>query len=426
MHPTASMDPSAIAALQARVVRVLMLSQVFGGIGLGAGIAVGALLAEDLVSTTSLAGLPSALFAIGAATGSLAVARISDLGGRRVGLGAGYAAAALGAFVVVLSAVISNPVVFVAGMILYGVGTAPNLQARYAGADHADSTNRARAGSRVLVATTLGAVLGPNLIDTMGRVGETVGVPSLAGPFLLAGAAFAGAGIVLQILLRPDPLETAKALALKPATPGIAAPISQRPSWSMRHGTLAFGAFTMVTTQIVMTGIMTMTPIHMRDHGHGLGETGLVISIHIACMYLPSPISGWLSDRFGAPRTAMLSGAVLVLAGITAAAAPTDGLFWLIVALGLLGWGWNLGLISGTSIVTAATPVAERARTQGTVDLLVGLAGSAGGISSGIMVNEAGYSTLALTGAVIAVVLVPVMFGGTRTHGTTLARGTGD
>ncbi|HEV2528306.1 MAG TPA: MFS transporter [Thermomicrobiales bacterium] len=424
---TASITPADVPALQARVVRILMLSQVFGGVGLGAGIAVGALLAEDLFSTTSLAGLPSALFALGAAGGSMAVGRISDRSGRRVGLGVGYATAALGAFIVVLSAVLTNPVLFVTGMVLYGVGTATNLQARYAGADLADSTNRGRSVSRVLVATTLGAVLGPNLIDAMGAVGEAVGVPSLAGPFLLAGTAFAAAGVVLQILLRPDPLVAAKALALKPATGTTARPVStSRPSWSMRQGTLAFGALTMVITQIVMTGIMTMTPIHMRDHGHGLGETGLVISIHIACMYLPSPISGWLADRFGAPRTAMLSGTVLVLAGITAASVPADGLVGLIVALALLGFGWNLGLIAGTTIVTEATPVTERARTQGTVDLLIGLAGSAGGISSGIMVNEAGYSTLALTGAVIAVVLVPIMFGSIRVRQSTMAGASGD
>jgi hypothetical protein len=55
----------------------------------------------------------------------------------------------------------------------------------------------------------------------------------------------------------------------------------------------------MVATQLAMVAVMTGTPIHMRDHGHGLGATGMVIGLHIAAMFLPSPLTGRLADRYG-------------------------------------------------------------------------------------------------------------------------------
>ena len=404
--------PDPTLAIQRRTILILVISQIFGGAGLGAGVAVGALLAEDMLGSTSLAGLPSALFALGAAGAALVVGRISQRGGRRPGLTAGYAGSFFGSGLVVLAAVVANPALLMVGLFLYGAGSATNLQARYAGTDLVDAARRGRAVSTVLVATTLGAVIGPNLVDATGRSARWIGVPELSGPFLLAGAAYGVAALILQLFLRPDPLLTARALA-----PAIPAQPSQGTSrggteptpWT---GNLRLGALTMIITQIVMVGIMTMTPIHMRDSGHGLADTGLVISIHIASMYLPSPLSGWLADRFGRPPVIMAAGVVLLAAGIVAATAPAGSIATLALALGLLGLGWNLGLISGTTLVTDGTPLASRARTQGSVDLAVALAGSGGGILSGIMVNATSFAALAVAGGLLALMLVPLMLRG--------------
>ncbi len=398
--------------IQRRIVRVLVLSQIFGGAGLGAGVAVGALLAEDLLGSTSLAGLPSALFALGAAGAALVVGRLSQKNGRRLGLTAGYLGSTIGSAVVVLAAVISSPALLLLGLFLYGAGSATNLQARYAGTDLVPASRRGRAVSTVLVATTLGAVVGPNLVDVMGGFADAIGVPTLSGPFILAGVAYAIASLILHIFLRPDPLLTARAMALAaagPTTREATAADSQPTPWT---GNLRLGAMTMVVTQVVMVGIMTMTPIHMRDNGHDLSDTGLVISLHIACMYLPSPLSGWLVDRFGQRPVIISAGIVLLSAGVVAATAPVDSIVVLAIALGLLGLGWNLGLISGTTLVTDATPLASRARTQGSVDLAVALAGSGGGILSGIMVDVTSYSALALTGSLLALMLIPLMLRG--------------
>ena len=414
---TAAIQPAEPTdAIQRRIIRVLVLSQIFGGAGLGAGIAVGALLAEDLLGSTSLAGLPSALFALGAAGAALVVGRLSQHNGRRLGLTAGYLGSTVGSAVTVVAAVLSSPVLLMLGLFLYGAGSATNLQARYAGTDLVPAARRGRAVSTVLVATTLGAVVGPNLVDVMGGVADAIGVPTLSGPFILAGIAYAIATLILHLFLRPDPLLTARSLALAaagPATRDTIAADNQPTAWT---GNLRLGALTMIITQVVMVGIMTMTPIHMRDNGHGLTDTGLVISIHIASMYLPSPLSGWLADRFGQRPVIIAAGLVLLSAGIVAATAPVDSIAVLALALGLLGLGWNLGLISGTTLVTDATPLASRARTQGSVDLAVALAGSGGGILSGIMVDVTSYPTLALTGSLLALMLVPLMLrvGSTR------------
>lgn len=170
----------------------------------------------------------------------------------------------------------------------------------------------------------------------------------------------------------------------------------------------------MVLTQVAMVAIMTMTPVHMRAHHHDLGDVGLVISVHIGAMYLPSLVTGTLVDRIGRKPMAMAAAATLLLAGVTAASAPGDSLPQLIVALGLLGIGWNLGLISGTTLVVDATVPENRARTQGTIDVLVALAGAGGGATSGFVVSSTSYSTLALAGGALALLFIPVMLWARR------------
>ena len=391
---------------QRRVLAVLVSSQILSGAGLAAGITVGALLAQDMLGSTDLAGLPSALFTAGSALAAVTIGRISQARGRRPGLAAGYLAGATGSGGVIAAAVADSPVLLFIALFVYGAGTATNLQARYAGADLAAPAHRARAVSTVLVATTLGGVVGPNLAAPTGDLADTLGIPTLAGPFLLAGTAYALAALVLAVWLRPDPLLLARSLDLRQRTTGNgtkAAPAHQRGPG------LIPGALTMILTQLVMVAIMTMTPVHMHDHGHGTAASGLVIAIHVGAMYLPSPLTGWLVDRHGPMRIAAASGLTLLTAGILAAAAPADSVALLALALALLGLGWNLGLVSGTAMITDAVPLATRAKTQGMVDVSIAIAGATGGLASGLVVSAAGYPLLALTGGILAVALLPAI-----------------
>lgn len=410
MTSTARAVPTSIpdaARAQRRILRALVASQVLSGAGLAAGVTVGALLAQDMLGTTSLAGLPSALFTAGSALAAVAVGRVSQARGRRPGLAAGYLTGAVGSAGVIVAAVLDNPVLLFLALFVYGAGTATNLQARYAGADLAAPDHRARAVSTVLVATTLGGVAGPNLAAPTGDFAETLGIPALAGPFLLSGAAYALAALVLAVWLRPDPLLMARALAAAEQKGGTAAKAA--PSAHEGRGGVVLGALVMVLTQLVMVAIMTMTPVHMHDHGHGTAASGLVIAIHIGAMYLPSPLTGWLVDRYGRMKIAAASGLTLLAAGILAATAPGDSVALLALALALLGLGWNFGLVSGTAIITDTVPLATRARTQGTVDVSIALAGATGGLSSGLVVAAGSYSVLALTGGVLALAVLPAV-----------------
>ncbi|WP_156757485.1 MFS transporter [Actinokineospora pegani] len=400
-----------VRAAQRRTLSVLVVSQVFSGLGLGAGITVGALLAQDLLGSTGLSGLPSALFTAGAAVAAAGVGRLSNARGRRPGLAAGYATGTLGSAGVVVAAVTGSVVLLVVSLMAYGAATATNLQARYAGADLAEPGHGGRAVSRVLVTMTLGGVLGPTLAEPTGNLADALGIPRLAGPFLLSGVAYAIAALVLVVFLRPDPLLLAKEVAAH-ADPGD----TGADSGGHRAG-MALGAVVMGLTQVVMVAIMTMTPIHLHDHGHSTAASGLVIAVHIAAMYLPSPLSGRLVDRCGPHPVAVSAGLVLLLAGVVAAVAPPSSVWLVTVALGLLGLGYNLGLVSGTAIITSTVPLAVRAKAQGSVDVTIAISGAAGGLSSGFVVAGSSFTVLALGSGVLALALVPVVLVGMRRVG---------
>jgi MFS family permease len=396
--------------LYRRTLAVVIIAQIFGGAGLAAGVTVGALLAQDMMGTESFAGVPAALLTLGAASSAFLVGRLSQRLGRRTGLTIGFMAGGIGAAGVVYAAAADNLALLLVSLLVYGAGTSTNLQARYAGTDLAKPEQRARAVSLAMVSTTFGAVLGPNLVAVMGRYAESLGIPALAGPFILAGAAFFLAGLVLLALLRPDPFIVARAIAQRQeADQGEQTSRSDidMPAGSKRG--ILIGTIVMVLTQIVMVAIMTMTPVHMQHHGHSLTDVGMVIGIHIAAMFLPSLVTGILVDRFGRMTMSYASGVTLLLAGILAAAAPADSMPLLIVALALLGLGWNIGVISGTAQIIDATPAATRARTQGTLDVLVSLAGASGGALSGVVVAYSSYAVLSLAGGVLSLLLVPVV-----------------
>jgi MFS family permease len=399
---------------QRRTLAVLLLAQILSGAGLAAGITVGALLAEQMLGSSRLSGLPTVFFTIGSAAAAVGVGRVSQRLGRRAGLSAGYLAGALGSLGVVAAASLGNIVLLFASLLVYGAGVSTNLQARYAGADLAAPSRRGRAVSIVLVATAVGAIIGPNLVRVTGTLATRFGIPALAGPFMLAAAAYASAGIVLWLLLRPDPLLLARSIAAAgssgigeiPTQPSISMASSEsRRGWSWA---VAAGAGIMILTQLIMVAIMTITPIHIEHHGYGLAITGVVIAAHVAGMFLPSPFSGWLVDRFGYLPVAISAGVVLLASGLLAAWAPVDSVATLVLALVLLGLGWNLGLISGTTLVSDAVPLATRARTQGVVDFGIALAGAGGGLSSGLIVTATSYAALTLAGGFLALLIIPI------------------
>ncbi|NSL65751.1 MFS transporter [Bacillus toyonensis] len=394
--------------LYKRTLIIVSISQMFGGAGLAAGITVGALLAQQMLGTDAYAGLPAAMFTMGSAVAAFFVGKLSQKYGRRIGLATGFIVGGLGAIGVVLASLTNSIILLLVSLLIYGAGTATNLQARYAGTDLADKRQRATAISITMVMTTFGAVAGPNLVGVMGDFAHSIGIPNLAGPFILSAAAFILAGLVLFIMLRPDPLIIANIIeTYKREHTYKGQPVTEEVKENKRGITV--GAIVMILTQIVMVAIMTMTPVHMGHHGHGLSAVGLVIGFHVGAMYLPSLVTGMLIDKIGRTTMSIAGGIILLAAGVIAAMAPSDSLLLLIVALSLLGLGWNLGLISGTAQIVDATIPSTRAKTQGKIDVFVALAGASGGAMSGMIVANSSYAALSLAGGALALLLIPIV-----------------
>ncbi|MDG0794168.1 MFS transporter [Cohnella ginsengisoli] len=409
-------------AIHKRTLAIVVIAQLFGGAGLASGITVGALLAQDMTGSDGLAGLSTTLFTLGSALSAFTVGRLTQRLGRRAGLTAGFLAGAIGALGVVAAAVWDSLPLLLLAMLVYGAGTSTNLQARYAGTDLAEPHQRARAVSIAMVTTTFGAVAGPNLVSPMGRLAADWGIPPLAGPFMLAAAAFALAGLVFATLLRPDPFLVARASAAEAPAAGEGGGTADAADAAAteRAGSrgIVVGASVMLITQIVMTAIMTMTPLHMKHHGHSLDMVGMTIGAHIAAMFLPSLVTGVLVDKIGRIAMSCAGAVTLLCAALVTAFAPGDSSAWMIFGLVLLGLGWNFGLISGTAVIVDATTLRTRAKTQGSVDVLISLAGAAGGALSGAVVALSSFAALSLAGGALALLLLPVMLwyrrGGSR------------
>ncbi len=399
-------SPAKKRRLYKRTLIIVSISQIFGGAGLAAGITVGALLAQQMMGTDAFAGLPAALFTLGSAAAAFIVGRISQTFGRRIGLSTGFLAGGIGAFGVVLAAILNSIFLLFIALFIYGAGTATNLQTRYAGTDLANKNQRGTAISIAMVSATIGAFAGPNLVGVMGNFALSIGIPELAGAFILSGSAFIIAGLVIFLMLRPDPFLIVKMMN---ATNNNNGKFSKEESQVNFKRGISVGALIMILSQMVMIAIMTMTPVHMEHHGHGLSQIGLVIGIHIGAMYLPSLVTGILVDKVGRTNMAIASGVTLLLSGIMAATAPVDSMIHLIIALALLGIGWNFGLISGTALIVDSTEPTTRAKTQGTVDVFIALAGASGGALSGMVVAGSSYAILSFSGGLLSLLLIPVM-----------------
>ncbi|AKT51464.1 MFS transporter [Arsenicicoccus sp. oral taxon 190] len=387
--------------LQRRTVRTLAVTNAVGGVGVTTGITVATLLAADVSGRESLAGLSQTAQVAGTAVAAYVLSRIMGARGRRVGLAIGYLVGGVGALLCVLAGVLrSFPLLLVAAA-LFGSGSASNSQSRFAATDLALDEHRGRDLSMVVWATTIGAVLGPNLADVGGTLATALGLPALTGAFLITALALAVTIALVQLLLRPDPLLVARAAAehqRRTAPPG-GTRHDDVSAWQVlrTHPTVAACVVAIALAHTVMVSVMIMTPIHMRHGDASVRLIGLTISGHILGMYAFSPLVGRLADRLGA-WAVMLLGAAVEAASIVVAATSHAGASWLLgAALFGLGLGWSFALIGASSALVGATPLPARAPVQGLSDLVMGFTAAAGGGLAGLIVGWHGYPALALS-----------------------------
>jgi MFS family permease len=404
--------------LQRRTLSLLFCTQIIGGVGVGVGLAVGALLAAAMAGT-GVSGLASSFAVVGGALLAVPATRLMRTGGRRPGLVFAYAAGALGSLVVVAGAGLGWIALVFLGSMLFGGGTTANLQARYTAVDLAEPARRGRQLSLVVWATTLGAVAGPNLSPLADRAARGWHVREYAGPFVFSSLAFGLAGLLVWLLLRPDPLLVARAreAAAAPVPDGAGPAVAAAAGAGLRLGWRAvvtdprarLGMAAVAVGHVVMVGVMSMTPVHIRagglEHGAVLRIVGIVLSLHIAGMFAFAPVMGWLTDRLGRRPVILLGIGLLVTACAVAGTAGHDTAR-LSAGLFLLGLGWSGTMVAGSTLLSESVDVTVRPAAQGLNDLVMGLGGASAGALSGVVVELGGYPTLALVSAIATAPLV--------------------
>ncbi|ADG74810.1 major facilitator superfamily MFS_1 [Cellulomonas flavigena DSM 20109] len=389
------------AAARRRTVAVLACAGVLGGLAAGTVVSVGSLLAVELSGADRWAGSVTTAATLGAAVASIGLARLAVAHGRRRALSTGLALAATGATGVVVAAVVASfPLLLVAGVLL-GVGSAVNLQSRFAATDLSTPSTRARDLSLVVWAGTVGAVVGPNLVGLNEPVSRLTGLPEHAPVFVVSTLGMLAALIVVQAGLRPDPLDVAGRTG---AATGRRRHVPLRVAVAvLRRHPQALGALLgVLVAHGVMIAVMSTTPVHMEGHGASISLVGLTVSLHLAAMFALSPLIGLLADRVGAGR-ALLAGLAVVVAACAVCATAHGDHVRVTVGLVLLGLGWSVATVAGSSLVAAAVPGAERVAVQGLSDAAMSLAGAGGGALAGVWLEVVGYGGLAAVSGAVTV-----------------------
>jgi MFS family permease len=439
------MTEQGVRQVQRRTVALLGMAQVFAGIGTGATVSIGSILAVELSGSSAWAGAVATVMTLGAALAALPLAALADRRGRRIGQVAGLSAALAGAVLMVLAVVSGLFVLLVLGAAGIGVGSAASLQARFAAVDLADPEHRGLALSTVVWAVTIGAVTGPNLIQPGTVVGQALGLPPVAGPFVISGAGLLLAAVLLFVGLRPDPLLLARELAAQgaqagehPAAPRVDGRAGIGPAGQAAHdgGTLVRGlrairgsrtallaVAAVVGAHAVMVGVMSMTPLHLQELVEGPGAShaghtasgdvlviiGFTISLHIAGMFALSPVMGWLTDKAGRAQTIMI-GFTLLMTAVAVAGFGQASTAAVAVGLVLLGLGWSAATVSGSTLLAESVAQESRVAVQGVSDMLMGAAGAVGGAVSGLVLSWVGYLGLNLLGGAVGAVVLAAAF----------------
>jgi MFS family permease len=363
-----------------------------------------------MLGANTWAGLPNSVRVLGSAAFSIPFSLLMARVGRRRGLVLGYAVGTAGAAISVLSAAWMSFPLLILGSALFGAGYASNLLSRYAAADVSAAADRGKAISFAVWGGTVGAILGPSVIGPAGSLAASLGLSGIAGAFGVSTVAFVVAATVIFLFLRPDPLEVARVVAERDTL--VSSPAQPRPLRQLLQlPGVQLALLTLICANIVMIGIMAMTPVYMHDHGHSLSLVGLVISAHVVGMYVFSPATGWLADRIGRTPVIALSAATFVTAALINSFSPPEWGWLLGFGMFLIGLGWNLGFVTGSALLTDSVEVLERPRLQGLADSGMGVAAAVGSLASGSIMEGHGFGALNFVIAVLVVFpLMAILF----------------
>ena len=392
-----------IAVIQKKSLRILSGAQTLSGLGVTGTFAAGSLLVVQITDSEALAGLVQTATVVGAALLALPLAKWTALGGRRRALSTGYLVGALGATFALIGGINNLFFMILLGAAMIGGASAAGYQARFGAIDLATDENRARDLSLVVWASTVGSVLGPNLMEPAGAVAEKLGFPRLVGPYLVAVITLILAATLILIFLKPDPYLLARTEADIDVTQKA---VKTRAAFKIVRSEpkALLGLTSVVIGHIAMVTIMVMTPVHMGHVDVELRLIGLVISVHVLGMFAFSPLVGKLTDQIGREKTIIIGALILLLAALVSGLAYADAVFQLGVGLFLLGLGWSMTMIAGSTLLAESVPLEGKAASQGLSDLLMNGGGAIGGAIAGLIIAFLSYGWLC------ALVTLPVAF----------------
>ncbi|HEX9388239.1 MAG TPA: MFS transporter [Anaerolineales bacterium] len=393
-----------LSKLARKITWVLFANQSLTSAGFIAASTINAIIGAKLGGNASFAGVPSAVYLLGAAFAASAWGYIMDRIGRRNGIVSGLMIGVIGNALVLFAIVNSSFPIFLIGMVLMGIANAAVTLSRFAAAEVNPPEKRGAAISNVVLGGTFGAVVGPLLVGPMGNFVRTLGMDELTGAYLATLILFAISSIVVFAGLRPDPRDLGKQVAVQYPDPVLTSLTGEaRPIFEIFRQPAALTAVSaMALGQVVMVAIMVITSLHMRNHQHNLRDISAVISSHTFGMFAFSVVSGRLADKWGRGPVILVGASTLLLACITAPLSPN--VLPLAVALFLLGLGWNFCFVGGSTLLADQLSPLERSRTQGANDLLVGLASGIGSLGSGFVFAASNYTVIAIVAGVVALI----------------------
>jgi MFS family permease len=392
-----------------KITLVLFAAQSLASAGFIATAAINPILGAKLASDRSLATVPAAAYLLSSAFAAPLWGFLMDRIGRRNAISMGLVIGILGNILVLAAIQAASFTFVIAGLMLMGVTNSAVQLSRFAAAEVNPPAQRGRAISAVVLGGVIGTFLARLLAVPVGNFAVSLGMDELAGAYITTLGLFALASILVFIGLRPEPrdvgLEVAK-LYPEEIPHGEARPVST----ILRQPAAITAMTAMMLGQVVMVGIMVITSLHMEDHMHNRADIYSVISGHTFGMYAPSLFSGWLLDKWGRGRMILIGSFTLLLACITAPLSPD--VLPLGIALFLLGAGWNFCFVGGSTLLSDQLSPVERSRTQGTSDMLVGLASAFISLSSGFIFAATGYTMMAVIGGLLSLVplFMSVMF----------------
>ncbi|MEZ4593039.1 MAG: MFS transporter [Chloroflexota bacterium] len=400
-------------ATRQRLTGALFISQSLFSAAMIAAFTLTPILAAELGGSDSMAGVPNTITLLGRAAAAYPIGWLFDKIGRRLGLSVGFALALAGAALTVWSVMTASFVGFCVGAALMGMGRGGSEQARYVAAEVQTADRRAKVIGLIVFAGTIGAVGGPILVGPSARLAEAWGLLGDTGPYLASIGLYLIGLLTIFLFLRPDPLTVSRALEAE--NPNQEPDVPVRPLTQIfTQPVVLLAVASMAIGQLVMAMIMVITPLHMNHNNHTLESVSLVIMAHTLGMYGLSSVTGWLIDRYGRIPLIVAGSAILIISGIMAPLSVA--MANLVVALFLLGLGWNFCFIAGSSLLADALAARERARAQGASEVLVSLATGAGSLGTGAVFQQGGMTAVAAVGIALTLLLVALIFWFNRLH----------